>query len=202
MDIQTRSHQHRGHYIYHTLFQDTINAGASFMTCQWGTPRWSIEVTVRRISNSICHTVLQEAIVRVVQQSPNMPEKTVQGAIPHSGSSREHGAKSCTSCCKNVPSPARSGGRLCISRLYDEAELPLEDPPVVAFTTTATVDGESVTVERTPKGKCSRCGRHDPLTPPLLDKYREAFDRDGLTLPTGSCEECATELWKKQRRGG
>ena len=24
-------------------------------------------------------------------------------------------------------------------------------------------------------------------------RYREAFDRDGLTLPAGICEECATE---------
>lgn len=89
----------------------------------------------------------------------------------------------------------------CISGLYDEAEMPSEDSPA-EFTTTATVDGEPATVERMPEGKCSRCGRRDPLLPPLLDKYREAFDRDGLTLPAGICEGCATEVWKQQRGGG
>ncbi|MDN7025072.1 hypothetical protein FGU65_09260 [Methanoculleus sp. FWC-SCC1] len=90
----------------------------------------------------------------------------------------------------------------CISGLYDEAEMPAEYSSA-EFATTATVDGEPATVERMPaEGKCSRCGKHDPLLPPLLDKYRGAFDRDGLTLPAGICEECATEVWKQQRRGG
>ncbi len=89
----------------------------------------------------------------------------------------------------------------CISGLYDEAEMPADDSPR-EFTTTATVDGEPVPVERMPaEGKCSRCGKHDPLTPAYRAKYQEAFDQAALTLPEGICEECARELWKKHMRG-
>ena len=61
----------------------------------------------------------------------------------------------------------------------------------------ATVDGEPVPVERMPgPGKCSRCGRHDPLTAAYREKYDVAYKQAGKTLPEGVCEECAMELWR------
>jgi len=94
----------------------------------------------------------------------------------------------------------------CVTGLYDEAELsrspplPPEDPPVVEFATTATMDGEPVPVQVLP-GKCSKCRRHDTLTAAYREKYQAAFDEAGLTLPGGVCEECARELWREQVKG-
>jgi hypothetical protein len=68
----------------------------------------------------------------------------------------------------------------------------------LAFTTTATVDGEPATVERMPERKCSRCGRRDPLTAAYRAKYQEAFDQATLVLPEGICDECAKGLWNKR----
>jgi hypothetical protein len=32
------------------------------------------------------------------------------------------------------------------------------------------------------------------------ERYQTEFKQAGLTLPKGICEECATEVWKQQRR--
>lgn len=86
-----------------------------------------------------------------------------------------------------------------ISGLYDVAELdPYDGPRPVesACSTTATVDGEPVPVERMPhRGGCPRCGR-DPMIDAYRAKYLEAFEGAGKTLPEGICEECAKELWR------
>jgi len=86
----------------------------------------------------------------------------------------------------------------CITGLYDAAEFDPADVPEecgpVETTATATIDGEPAEVTRLP-GKCTRCGQHDPMVDAFREKYREAFERAGLTLPEGVCEECAKGLW-------
>lgn len=88
----------------------------------------------------------------------------------------------------------------CITGLYDAAEFDPADVPEecgpVETTTTATIDGEPAEVTRMPaEGKCSRCGKHDPMIATFRAKYLEAFEGAGKTLPEGVCEECAKELW-------
>lgn len=85
-----------------------------------------------------------------------------------------------------------------ISGLYDAAELSPDDEPDYGPAPSATVDGEPAEVTRLP-GKCSRCGRHDPLTAVYREKYRAAFEGAGLPLPEGVCDECANELWRMKR---
>lgn len=87
----------------------------------------------------------------------------------------------------------------CVTGLYDEAEFPQEEPAEADFAPTATIDGEPVPVERIPV-RCSKCGKHDPLTAAFREKYQAAFEQAGLTLPEGICEECAKELWKDHAR--
>ncbi|WP_067047603.1 RecT family recombinase [Methanofollis ethanolicus] len=87
----------------------------------------------------------------------------------------------------------------CITGLYDEAEFePTEYEPT---TTTATINGEPAEVMR-PPGKCSRCGKHDPMVPAYREKYQAAFEQAGLTLPGGICDECANELWRQDHGKG
>jgi len=78
---------------------------------------------------------------------------------------------------------------------------PAEYEPAGLATTTATVNGEPVPVEQLP-GKCSRCGKYDPLTAAYREKYQAAFEQARLTLPEGVCEECAKELWNTHMRKG
>jgi phage recombination protein Bet len=84
----------------------------------------------------------------------------------------------------------------CVTGLYDEAEFPPDEPAAAGcdFAPSATVNGEPVPVERLP-GRCSRCGLHDPMVDAYREKYQEAFEQAGKTLPEGVCEECARELW-------
>jgi len=86
----------------------------------------------------------------------------------------------------------------CITGLYDEAEFePAEYEPAGPAATTVTIDGEPVPVERMPgPGKCSRCGKHDPMIAAFREKYLPAFTAAKVTLPEGICEECAKELWR------
>lgn len=84
----------------------------------------------------------------------------------------------------------------CVTGLYDEAEFPPDEPAAGCdYARAATVDGEPAEVTRMP-GRCSRCGKHDPLTLAFREKYADAFSAAGKTLPDGVCEECAKELWK------
>lgn len=84
----------------------------------------------------------------------------------------------------------------CVTGLYDEAEFPPDGPAAGCdFAPSATIDGELAEVTRMP-GKCSRCGKHDPLTLAFREKYADAFTAAGKTLPEGVCEECAKELWR------
>lgn len=84
----------------------------------------------------------------------------------------------------------------CVTGLYDEAEFPPDEPAAGCdYARAATVDGEPAEVTRMP-GRCSRCGKHDPLTLAFREKYADAFSAAGKTLPEGVCEECAKELWK------
>jgi len=82
---------------------------------------------------------------------------------------------------------------------YDEAEFPPDEPAAAGcdFAPTATVGGEPVPVERM-SGRCSRCGKHDPMVDAFREKYQAAFEQAGKTLPEGICEECARELWAKR----
>ncbi len=84
----------------------------------------------------------------------------------------------------------------CVTGLYDAVEFDPADVPAGCgpVETTATIDGEPAEVTRMP-GKCSRCGKHDPMVAAFREKYREAFEQAGLTLPEGICEECAKEIW-------
>lgn len=86
----------------------------------------------------------------------------------------------------------------CITGLYDAAEFDPADVPEecgpVETTATATIDGEPAEVTRL-LGKCTRCGQHDPMVDAFREKYREAFEGAGKTLPEGVCEECAKGLW-------
>lgn len=83
----------------------------------------------------------------------------------------------------------------CVTGLYDEAEFPPDEPAAGCdFAPSATIDGEPAEVTRMP-GKCPQCGKHDPMIAAFREKYREAFERAGLTLPADVCEECAKELW-------
>ncbi|WOX55054.1 phage recombination protein Bet [Methanoculleus palmolei] len=83
-----------------------------------------------------------------------------------------------------------------ISGLYDEAEFePAPLPACGPVEQTATIDGEPAEVTRLP-GKCSRCGKHDPMIAAYREKYLPAFTAAKKVLPDGVCEECAKELWR------
>ena len=46
-------------------------------------------------------------------------------------------------------------------------------------------------------GKCTQCGKRDPMVPFFREKYEHVFEELHLALPAGICEECARRLWNE-----